>query len=165
MVQDPNSPHWQDSPAQASQISSVGLAQNDCRESAVFIALPASANIVVISGKNDTIGVALPEVYVVDYPLTKGNDLKRIATKTLGSNFIQPTSLPIALKNDRFFMTKKYFYLIHEKIDLLCKPDLFLYYYHRKSIWIIYILQILNTGLHLYKLYWEVEDHQLGGKD
>lgn len=55
--------NWQDSPAQAAQLSATGLAPTDPRESGIFITLPPGAYSVILAGKNQSTGTGVVEVY------------------------------------------------------------------------------------------------------
>jgi hypothetical protein len=57
--------NWQDDPAQAAEIQQAGLAPTDPRESALVATLPPGGYTAIVSGKNNTTGVALVEVYAL----------------------------------------------------------------------------------------------------
>jgi hypothetical protein len=56
---------WQDNPAQAAQLVSVGLAPQDAKESAVFMSLPPGAFTAILGGANGGTGIGLVELYNV----------------------------------------------------------------------------------------------------
>jgi hypothetical protein len=56
---------WQDNPAQAAQLVSVGLAPQDTKESAVFMSLPPGAFTAILGGANRGTGIGLVELYNV----------------------------------------------------------------------------------------------------
>ena len=55
--------NWQDT--QPTEIQSTGLAPTDVRESAILTSLTPGNYTAIVRGKNETIGVALVEVYNV----------------------------------------------------------------------------------------------------
>lgn len=57
--------NWQDDPAQAAQLTSVGLAPQDPAEAAIIQSLPPGAFTAVVAGKNGGTGIGLVEVYNV----------------------------------------------------------------------------------------------------
>jgi len=56
---------WQDNPAQASELMSVGLAPQNAKESAVLMALPPGAFTAILGGRNGGTGIGLVELYNV----------------------------------------------------------------------------------------------------
>jgi hypothetical protein len=54
---------WQDDPTQAAQLTALGLAPNDVKESGIVATLPPAAYTVILAGKSQTTGVGLVEVY------------------------------------------------------------------------------------------------------
>jgi hypothetical protein len=58
--------NWKDT--QQQEIAATGIAPTDDRESAILATLPAGAYTVVLSGKNNTSGIGLVEVYNLDPP-------------------------------------------------------------------------------------------------
>jgi hypothetical protein len=56
---------WQDNPAQASQLISVGLAPQNAKESAVLMSLPPGAFTALLGGRNGGTGIGLVELYNV----------------------------------------------------------------------------------------------------
>ena len=56
---------WEDNPAQASQLISVGLAPQDAKESAVLMSLPPGAFTAILGGANGGTGIGLVELYNV----------------------------------------------------------------------------------------------------
>ncbi len=54
---------WQDDPAQAAQLSALGLGLQDPKESGIFAPLAPSAYTVVLAGKNGGTGIGLVEIY------------------------------------------------------------------------------------------------------
>lgn len=78
---------WQDNPAQASQLSALGLAPQDSRESGIVATLPPGAYTAVLAGKNSGAGVGLVEIY--DINQATDSQLANISTRGLvqaGSN-------------------------------------------------------------------------------
>jgi N-acetylneuraminic acid mutarotase len=63
LVQNDN---WQDDPAQATELTNLGLALTDSRESGIVVTLDPGAYTAIIAGKNQTSGIALVEIYDVD---------------------------------------------------------------------------------------------------
>ena len=57
---------WQDNPAQAAELTNLGLALADSRESGIVATLEPGAYTAIIAGKNQTSGIALVEIYDVD---------------------------------------------------------------------------------------------------
>jgi hypothetical protein len=56
---------WQDNPAQAVQLVSLGLAPQDAKESAVLMSLPPGAFTAILGGANGGTGIGLVELYNV----------------------------------------------------------------------------------------------------
>jgi hypothetical protein len=56
---------WQDNPAQASELISVGLAPPNAKESAVLMSLPPGAFTALLGGRNGGTGIGLVELYNV----------------------------------------------------------------------------------------------------
>ena len=54
---------WQDEPAQAAQLSALGLALQDPKESGIVATLQPGAYSAILAGKNGSTGVGLVEVY------------------------------------------------------------------------------------------------------
>jgi hypothetical protein len=57
--------NWQDNSMQAAEIQQAGLAPTDPRESALFATLASGGYTAIVSGKDNTTGVALVEVYAL----------------------------------------------------------------------------------------------------
>jgi plastocyanin len=55
--------NWQDDSVSASQLTAVGLAPNDSRESGIVISLPPGVFSAILAGKNGTTGIGLVEIY------------------------------------------------------------------------------------------------------
>lgn len=72
--------NWQDDPSQASQLTAIGLAPSDPRESAIAAVLqPNASYTAIVGGKNNTTGVGLVEVY--DFNNTADSQLANISTR------------------------------------------------------------------------------------
>ena len=56
---------WQDDPASAAQLSALGLAPQDPKESGIFVSLPPGAFTAILAGKNGGTGIGLVEIYNV----------------------------------------------------------------------------------------------------
>ena len=56
---------WQDDPAQAAQLSALGLAPQDPNESGVFASLPPGAFTAILAGNSGGTGIGLVEIYNV----------------------------------------------------------------------------------------------------
>jgi hypothetical protein len=56
---------WQDDPLQAAQLSALGLAPQDPKESGIFMSLPPGAFTAILAGKNGGTGIGLVEIYNV----------------------------------------------------------------------------------------------------
>jgi hypothetical protein len=54
---------WQDDPASAGQLTAMGLAPEDPKESAIFTTLPAGAFTAILAGKDPGTGIGLIEIY------------------------------------------------------------------------------------------------------
>ena len=59
--------NWQDDPAQSTQISAAGLALQDPRESGIAVMLSPGAYTAILTGRNQTTGVGLVEIYDTNY--------------------------------------------------------------------------------------------------
>ena len=71
---------WQDDPTQAAQLTALGLAPGDPKESAMVATLPPSASYTaILSGKNSGTGVGLVEVY--DTNQAADSELANISTR------------------------------------------------------------------------------------
>ena len=57
--------NWQDNPAQASELISIGLAPQNAKEAAVVMSLPPGAFTALLGGRNGGTGVGLVELYNV----------------------------------------------------------------------------------------------------
>jgi hypothetical protein len=55
--------NWRDTPEQATSITAAGLAPSSDAEAAIAVSLTPGSYTAVVSGKNDTTGVASLEVY------------------------------------------------------------------------------------------------------
>ena len=55
--------NWQDNPSQAAQLGALGFALQDPRESAVMATLQPGSYTAILSGRNQTAGVGLVEIY------------------------------------------------------------------------------------------------------
>ncbi len=58
--------NWQDDPAQAAQLITLGLALQDSNESGIVATLPPGAYTAILAGNNQTTGIGLVEVYDAD---------------------------------------------------------------------------------------------------
>ena len=56
---------WNDDPANAAEVTALGVAPSDPAESAIATSLPRGQYTAIVAGNDDTIGVGLVEVYVV----------------------------------------------------------------------------------------------------
>jgi hypothetical protein len=56
---------WQDDPASASQLTAIGLAPQDIKESGIYLSLPPGAFTAILAGKGGGTGIGLVEVYNV----------------------------------------------------------------------------------------------------
>jgi hypothetical protein len=56
---------WQDDPVSASELSSLGLAPQDPKESGIFQSLPPGLFTAILAGKNAGTGLGLVEIYNV----------------------------------------------------------------------------------------------------
>ena len=56
---------WQDDSVQAAQLSALGLAPQDPKESGIFMSLPPGAFTAILAGKNGGTGIGLVEIYNV----------------------------------------------------------------------------------------------------
>jgi hypothetical protein len=71
--------NWQDDPAQAAQLSAVGLALQDSKESGIFAMLQPGAYTAILAGKNRGTGVGLVEIYDTNGPAAA--ELANISTR------------------------------------------------------------------------------------
>jgi hypothetical protein len=72
--------NWQDDPAQATQLTNLGIAPTDPNESGMVVTLPPSAGYTaILAGKNGGTGVGLVEVY--DVNAATGSQLANISTR------------------------------------------------------------------------------------
>jgi hypothetical protein len=71
--------NWQDDPAQAAQINAAGLAPQDQRESGIAATLSPGAYTAILSGRNQTTGVGVVEIY--DTNQVAGSQLGNISTR------------------------------------------------------------------------------------
>lgn len=71
--------NWQDDSAQAAQLTNLGLALADSRESGIVATLDPGAYTAIIAGKSQTSGIALGEIYDVD--ATAASKLANISTR------------------------------------------------------------------------------------
>ncbi|HKP04967.1 MAG TPA: right-handed parallel beta-helix repeat-containing protein [Chthoniobacterales bacterium] len=72
---------WQDNPQQAAQLSALGLAPHDPKESGIVATLAPAAYTAVLAGKNNGVGVGLVELY--DTSQGTGSQLANISTRGL----------------------------------------------------------------------------------
>ena len=70
---------WQDDPAHAAQLIALGLAPTDPNESGIMAMLQPGAYTAIVSGKNQTTGIGLVEVYDAD--LAAASQLANIRTR------------------------------------------------------------------------------------
>ena len=70
---------WQDDPAQAAQLSALGLAPQDLKESGIVATLQPGAYSVILAGKNGGTGVGLVEVYDTNQAID--SELANISTR------------------------------------------------------------------------------------
>jgi parallel beta-helix repeat protein len=71
--------NWQDDPAQAAELTDLGLALPDSRESGLVATLDPGAYTAIIAGKNQTSGIALAEIYDAD--AAAGSKLANLSTR------------------------------------------------------------------------------------
>ena len=71
--------NWQDDPAQAAQLTDLGLALTDPKESGIMATLQPGAYTAIVAGTNQTTGVGLVEVYDADS--TAASQLANISTR------------------------------------------------------------------------------------
>jgi hypothetical protein len=72
--------NWQDDPAQATQLTNLGIAPTDPNESGMVVTVPPSAGYTaILAGKNGGTGVGLVEVY--DVNAATGSQLANISTR------------------------------------------------------------------------------------
>jgi hypothetical protein len=79
--------NWQDDPAQAAQISAAGLAPQNPMESGIAVILPPGGYTAILTGRNQTTGVGLVEIY--DINQAADSQLGNVSTRGLvqtGSN-------------------------------------------------------------------------------
>jgi hypothetical protein len=72
---------WQEDPVQAAQLTSIGLAPHNPKESAMVSTLQPASYTAILAGKNQTTGVGLVEVYDVGQSATA--ELANISTRGL----------------------------------------------------------------------------------
>ncbi len=70
---------WQDDPAQAAQLTALGLALEDPSESGLVTTLPPGAYTAILAGNNQTTGIGLVEIYDADPPAS--SRLANISTR------------------------------------------------------------------------------------
>jgi hypothetical protein len=58
---------WRDDPVQAAKIVAAGLAPPDNREAALAVTLPPGRYTALLAGENNSVGIGLVEVYVIDH--------------------------------------------------------------------------------------------------
>ena len=71
--------NWQDNPAQAAQLTTLGLAPQNPNESGIVATLPPGAYTAVLAGKNQTTGLGVVEMYDADSGAT--SQLANISTR------------------------------------------------------------------------------------
>jgi glucose/arabinose dehydrogenase len=71
--------NWQDDPAQAAELTALGLALQDARESGIVATLQPTAYTTIMAGKNQTSGTGLVEIYDAD--TTASSQLANISTR------------------------------------------------------------------------------------
>ncbi len=71
--------NWQDDPAQAAELTALGLGLQNTRESGIVATLQPSAYTVIMAGKNQTSGIGLVEIYDAD--TTVSSQLANISTR------------------------------------------------------------------------------------
>jgi hypothetical protein len=71
--------NWQDDPTQSTQISAAGLALQDPRESGIAVTLSPGPYTAILTGKNQTTGVGLVEIY--DTSSAADSQLGNISTR------------------------------------------------------------------------------------
>jgi hypothetical protein len=79
--------NWQDDPTQSAQITAAGLALQNPKESGIASALPPGAYTAILTGRNQTTGVGLVEIYDTNH--AADSQLGNISTRGLvqtGSN-------------------------------------------------------------------------------
>jgi hypothetical protein len=72
---------WETDPAQAAQLTALGLALQDPKESGIVVNLQPGSYTAVLAGKNQTTGVGLVEIY--DTNQATGSQLANISTRGL----------------------------------------------------------------------------------
>lgn len=75
---------WQDNPAQAAQLTALGLGLTNSKESGIPTTLPPGAYTAILAGKNQGTGVGLVEIY--DTNSAVNSQLANISTR----GFVQP---------------------------------------------------------------------------
>lgn len=73
--------NWQDDPAQAAQLTALGLGLRNPNESGIVASLPPASYTAILAGKNGGIGVGLVEVY--DTNQASNSQLANISTRGL----------------------------------------------------------------------------------
>ena len=71
--------NWQDDPAQAAELTAVGLALQDPKESGIVATLSPGNYTVIMAGKNQTSGIGLVEIYDAD--AATASQLANISTR------------------------------------------------------------------------------------
>ena len=71
--------NWRDDPAQAAELTALGLGLQDTRESGIVATLQPAAYTVIMAGKNQTSGIGLVEIYDAD--TTVSSQLANISTR------------------------------------------------------------------------------------
>lgn len=71
--------NWQDNPAQAAQLTALGLALQNPEESGVIATLQPGAYTAILAGKNQTAGIGLVEIYDTD--AVAASQLANISTR------------------------------------------------------------------------------------
>jgi Tol biopolymer transport system component len=70
---------WQDDPAQAAQLTALGLALSYPKEAGMVVTLQPATYTAILAGKNQTTGLGLVEIY--DVNATAGSQLANISTR------------------------------------------------------------------------------------
>ena len=71
--------NWQDDPAQAAELTALGLALQDPNESGIVSTLPPGSYTAILAGNNQTAGIGLVEIYDADS--TVASQLANISTR------------------------------------------------------------------------------------
>ena len=71
--------NWQDDPAQAAELTALGLGLQDTRESGIVATLQPAAYTIIMAGKNQTSGTGLVEIY--DVETAASSQLANISTR------------------------------------------------------------------------------------